>query len=632
MKIPSRDDLRDFRGRARATLSLLWQAAPLWTVLWLSLLAVQGVLPAAIVWLTKWTIDAMNVAIGAGRSWETVQTVAVPVVLMGGVFLLQRMLGGLVQWVSVAQSEYVDDYVTNLIHEKAATVDYEFYEASDYHDLMEQAQSQGTSRVLQLIQNGGSLLQTSVTLLSIGAILVAYSLWIPLALIVSAVPILAVVLYYNRVHHTWWKSATPRRRRTQYYGLLLTTMQAAAEVRMNRLDRPLIEGYRDLRKDLRSERLVLVRNQAFGRFGAALASLLVTGAVMGWIVWEAFAGNATLGDLAAFYQAFTQAQSVTGTALTSAGAVYSNSLFLRHLFDFLDLEPRVVDAPDPKSYPKDLREGVRFEDVTFTYPGTERPALESFSLEIPAGKTVAIVGENGAGKSTFIKLLCRFYDPDSGRITVDGTDLREFSIASVRRRIAVMFQFSMKYQMTAEQNVRLGDPDAEPNAARLREAVVGAGADGLFDRLPNQEKTLLGRWVRRRRRALGRGVAARLVGPGVLPGEPARHPRRAHELHGLLGRERVARPVRPRGRGPDGAHHHPPVHDRPACGHHPRHERGAHRRVGHARGARGPGRPVRQVVGRPDAAARRRRRRLRRRRLRGAPDLSRGSNLGVPRA
>ncbi len=494
MTVPTRNDLREWLGRARATLALLWEAAPLWTALWLALLAMQGTLPAAVVWLTKWTIDAMNLAIGSGRSWETVQTVALPVGLMGGVFLLQRVLGGIVQWVSVAQSEYVDDYVTNLIHEKAATIDYEFYEASDYHDLMEQAKSQGTSRVLQLIQNGGSLLQTSVTLLSIGAILVGYGLWIPLALIVSAVPVLAVVLYYNRIHHAWWKEATPRRRRTQYYGILLTTMQAAAEVRMNRLDRPLIDGYRELRRDLRSERLRLVRDQAIGRFGAALASLLVTGAVMAWIVWEAFAGNATLGDLAAFYQAFTQAQSVTGTALTSAGAVYSNSLFLRHLFDFLDLERRVVDAPDPRSYPEELREGVRFEDVTFTYPGTGRPALESFSLNIPAGKTVAIVGENGAGKSTFIKLLCRFYDPDSGRITVDGVDLRRYSISSVRRRIAVMFQFAMKYQMTAEQNVRLGDPDAEADPTRLRDAVVGAGADELFDRLPQKEKTLLGRW------------------------------------------------------------------------------------------------------------------------------------------
>ena len=133
----TRETVRAFAERARETLSLLWKAAPLWTSLWLALLAVQGVLPAALVTLTKWVIDSMNAAIGSGRSWETVQVVAVPVALMGGVFLLQRVLGGLVQWVSVAQSEYVGDYITNLIQEKASTVDYEFYEASEYHDLME---------------------------------------------------------------------------------------------------------------------------------------------------------------------------------------------------------------------------------------------------------------------------------------------------------------------------------------------------------------------------------------------------------------------------------------------------------------------------------------------------------------
>lgn len=490
----SRANVRAWATRARATLDLLWKAAPLWTVLWLALLAVQGVLPAALVALTKWIIDAMNQAVGMGRSWDTVQIVALPTALLGVVFLLQRVLGGVVQWVSVAQSEFVDDYVTNLLHSKAATVDYEFYEAPEYHDLMEQAQSQGASRVLQLIQNGGSLLQTSVTLISIGAILIGYGLWIPLALVVSAVPVLAVVLYYNRVQHAWWKTATPRRRRAQYYGILMTTMQSAAEVRMNRLAGTLSAGYQSLREGLRGERLDLVRQQALGRFGAAVVSLLVTAAVMGWVVWEAFAGDATLGDLAAFYQAFTQAQAVTGTALTSAGAVYANSLFLRHLFDFLELEPRVVDPADPEPFPEVLAEGVRFENVTFSYPGTSTNALEDFSLEIPAGKTVAIVGENGAGKSTFIKLLCRFYDPTEGRVTVDGTDIREFTQRDIRRRTAILFQFPMRYQMTAEQNVRLGDPDVDPASDRFREAIVGAGADSLVDRLPKGGETLLGRW------------------------------------------------------------------------------------------------------------------------------------------
>ena len=490
----SREAVGAFLARARATLSLLWKAAPVWTAIWFALLAVQGILPAALVTLTKWVIDAMNEAVGSGRSWETVETVVLPVGLMGGVFLLQRVLSGIVQWVSVAQSEYVDDYVTNLIHEKAAAVDYEFYEASEYHDLMEQARSQGTTRVLQLIQNGGSLLQTAVTLISIGVILIGYGLWIPVALVVSAVPILAVVLRYNRIQHAWWKSATPRRRKAQYFGMLLTMMLAAAEVRMNRLDRPLIKGYREIRERLRSERLDIVRQQALGQFGAAAASLFVTAAVMGWVVWQAFAGEATLGDLAAFYQAFTQAQSVTGTALSSAGAVYTNSLFLRHLFEFLDLERRVDDPEVPKTFPAQIREGVRFEDVTFSYPGTTTTALRDFSLDIPAGKTVAIVGENGAGKSTFIKLLCRFYDPDEGRITVDGVDLREFSQLDVRRRTAVLFQHPMKYQMSAEQNVRIGDADVDPTSGRLREAVVGAGADALFDRLPNGDQTLLGRF------------------------------------------------------------------------------------------------------------------------------------------
>jgi ATP-binding cassette subfamily B protein len=132
--------------------------------------------------------------------------------------------------------------------------------------------------------------------------------------------------------------------------------------------------------------------------------------------------------------------------------------------------------------------------VTFTYPGSDEPALDGFNLEIPAGKSVAVVGENGAGKSTFIKLLCRFYDPDQGQLTVDGTDLRRFSLDSIRRRISILFQFPMRYQITVRENISFGDPEAPDTTEALHEAAVAAGADGFISRLPKTYDTILGRW------------------------------------------------------------------------------------------------------------------------------------------
>jgi ATP-binding cassette subfamily B protein len=477
-----------------ATLRIVWEAAPLWATLWALLLAVQGAVPAALVALTKWLVDAVAAAVGSGASAEAVGLVLLPAALMGGLFLLQRILGGLSEWVGVAQSEYVSDHVSALVHDKSSEVDFAFYESPDYHDLLDQVSSQASSRTLQLVTNVGAMGRTVVTLLSIGAILAAYGAWIPLALIASAAPALVIVLRHNREYHAWWQASTARRRLAQYFGLMLTQDAAAAEVRMNRLGRRFADRYLTIRHKLRSERLDLIRRQAVGRVVAAALSLLVTAAVMGWVVWEALHGRATLGDLAAFYQAFTQAQNVAGTLLQSAGSVYTNSLFIRHLFEFLQIEPVVRDPEDPVPFPDEIREGVRFEDVVFSYPGTEHRALDGFDLTIPAGKTVAVVGENGAGKSTFIKLLCRFYDPDRGRVTVDGVDLRRFAQEDLRRHVAVLFQFAMHYHMTARENVRIGDVDAADEAGRLEAAVRSAGAEDLFARLPRGYDTLLGRW------------------------------------------------------------------------------------------------------------------------------------------
>ena len=440
---------------ARRALALIWEAAPVWTVVWAILLLVQGLLPAAVVALTKWVVDGANSVIGSGVSWEAASGLVIPAVLMGSIILLQRILGGVNEWVSTGQAEHVNDHVKGLIHEKASAVDFAFYESSEYHDLLDQVNSQASGRTLQLLANAGALVQATVTFVSIAALLMAYATWIPLALIVSATPAFLIVLKHNRRYHQWWKDTTSDRRKAQYYDLTLTQAYAAAEIRINKIGGLFGDLYKTTRVALREGRLRLLRDQVIARLGAAMIGLVVTGAVMAWIILRALRGQATVGDLALFYSAFSQGQSLMGTVLQSAGGAYTNTLFLDHLFEFLALETQTSEPESPTQYPEPIQEGIRFEDVTFTYPGSDQPALDGFNLEIPAGKSVAVVGENGAGKSTFIKLLCRFYDPDQGRLTVDGTDLRRFSMESIRRRISVLFQFPMRYQITVRGSISL---------------------------------------------------------------------------------------------------------------------------------------------------------------------------------
>lgn len=475
-------------------LRLIWEATGRWTLLWLLLLLVGGVLPATLVYLTKHLVDAVAAAIGGGLSWETVQPVLWPALLMGGVLLLSQGLSGLTGWIRTAQAEHLLDHVKSLIHAKAAEVDLAFYDNPDYYDHLERANSEAASRSLSLLDNLGSLLQNGVTLVSIAAILMHYSVWLPLALLITTLPALFVVVHHHRREHAWWKAHTGDQRKAGYFDRLLTMAFFAPEVRVFDLSDHFRQQYQEVRRRLRQGRLDLMRRQAWASLGAGLVGLLATALVMIWMVGRALRGLASLGDLALFYQAFNQGQGLMRALLSSAGQMYANTLFLEHLFTFLEIPTGLPDPEDPVPVPRHLREGIRFENVTFRYPGSNRPALQQLNLFIPAGQTIAIVGANGAGKSTLIKLLCRFYDPDEGRITIDGIDLRRFRRRELLDVITVLFQFPVPYQDTLARNIALGDLKTPPTRDTIEQAARSAMVDEIARKLPYGYDTPLGKW------------------------------------------------------------------------------------------------------------------------------------------
>lgn len=250
----------------------------------------------------------------------------------------------------------------------------------------------------------------------------------------------------------------------------------------------------------------MLREQGVGKGVAELVALAVAAATIGWMMWRALLGLATLGDIALFYQAFQRAQGLVKGLLADIGQIYSNRLFLENLFEFLALQPQIV-APtreEELAVPAALKDGIRFSGVTFRYPGTDRVALDRFDLTIPAGKTVAIVGANGAGKSTLLKLLCRFYYPDEGHVELDGIDVRRFDPSALRRMITVMFQVPVNYQATVRENITMGArrPDGADSAGgamtegdrrRMEGAAREAGAEEFVRALPQRYETLLGR-------------------------------------------------------------------------------------------------------------------------------------------
>lgn len=482
-------------------LNLLWQTLRLirdgagnLTLLWTGLLVMQGLLPVVTIYLTKLLVDSLVAAMDTGISRESIQPTLLLAGLMAGALLLAELLQSVNGWVYIAQSELMQDHVKKIIHQKSITVDLAFYETPDYYDRLYRAQTEANNKPLALLENAGNLLQNVITFLAMATILLPYGIWLPVALFISTLPAVYVVFYFNQQYHRWWEQTTSDRRRAQYYDIVLTHSVTAPELRLFGFGPYFQATYQALRQRLREERLRLAKAQNLARLGAGLFAGLIAGLVMIWMIWRAFQGVVTLGDLTLFYQTFNRGQGLLRSLLGNIGQIYSNTLFLGNLFEFLELKPQVVAPPRPLSPPAKLSKGVNFRQITFSYPGSQTPVLKDFNLTIPAEQIMAIVGPNGAGKSTLVKLLCRFYDPEKGCVELDGVDIRTLLPEELRRQITILFQFPVSYQTTAGQNIALGDLTAKPNPVYIEAAARGAGAHEFIMRLPQGYDTPIGKW------------------------------------------------------------------------------------------------------------------------------------------
>jgi ATP-binding cassette subfamily B protein len=471
---------------------LVWASAKGWTCLWAAVLVINGVLPIWLMRLIKNLIDELGAAGRASYSWQSVRPAVVTGVLMGASVLLMELLQGVLEWLRTMQVELLQDRICGLVQQKTAEVDLEFYESPACYDQLYRARDEAETRPPALLDSMGSILQNGISLIVLAAVMASYSGWLLVAMFLSLVPAFSIVMRYNWLSHVWWRGTTAERRWIQYYDQKFTSAPVAQEMRLFRLGDGFSKAYQSLREKLRKERLVLIERQTGARMLAASAGLVISGGAVGWMAWRMLRGMATLGDLAFFYQAFAGGQNLVRLLTGSLGQALTSVLHLGELFEFLELKPKIIDPPQPTPAPTVLVEGVRFENVRFRYPDSEREALQDLSLSIPAGKVVAVVGPNGAGKSTLVKLLCRFYDPSAGRITIDGIDLRKMVVDEVRGLSSVLFQLPVSYDATAEENIALGrsasmDRDSVLSAARA------AGAHDVISRLPQGYATRLGK-------------------------------------------------------------------------------------------------------------------------------------------
>jgi ATP-binding cassette, subfamily B, bacterial len=475
------------------TFLLIRDAAGRWTIYWAILLMLQGLLPIATVYLLRALVDSLTAIVQAGSSTEA-NTVYALLGLMIGVQLVAEGLRVMSVYVRTAQSELVQDHIAGLIHRQSVNVDLGFYESPDFYDHLHRAREDTNNRPIALLESTGAIFQNSITLVAMAIVLLRFGIWMPLALLLSALPALFTAARYTTRNHSWSMKTTSDRRRVTYYGWCLTSRDEAAEIRLFQLGDYFRDRYQALRKKLRTEKLQLVKDENRAQVFAGLLGYSVSAASLAWILWRTLQRQLTLGDVALFYQAFNQGQRLMRSVLESLATLYGNSLFLTNLFEFLDLKPKIINSPAPVSPQIPIKQGIRFCNVTFHYPGTNHKALDEFDLTVPAGKIAAIVGPNGAGKSTLIKLMCRFYDPDSGHIELDGINLKAMNVDELKALMTVQFQRAVHYAATAAENIYYSETQVPPDRMNIQAAAAAAQIDQTIGRLPLGYDTPLVTW------------------------------------------------------------------------------------------------------------------------------------------
>lgn len=477
----------------RRALAFVWESSPALAVASIAVRVVQGLLPFGVLYLTKLLIDAVT----DGIRQPSDQTVPEPVILvlwlLAGLAVASALLTVVAGLISRVHAQVVTDHMHTILQAKSVEVDLEYYENARYQDTLHRAQQEAPYRPTTILNSLLQFGQDSISLLAMGGVL-WWLHWatIPI-LILAAVPYLFVRFRQSNRLFAWERERTPLERKTWYVNMLLTRAEAAKEIRLFDLGPRLRAGFQEARAVLRHERIALERRWALAGLAAQIVGVAGVFGVYSFVAIRTFQGALTVGDLVMYFQAVQRSSGFLEGIGWSVSSLYESSLFLTTLEEFLGIKSRLPVAAHPKVFPQPIRQGIRFEGVSFQYPHEERVAIRDFTFAIKPGEHVAFVGANGAGKTTLVKLLCRLYDPSAGRITVDGIDLRDYEITDVRRAISGIFQDFVKFQLSARDNIALGVPSSDGGPSAVIQAAKQAGVHEAIERLPNGYESMLGK-------------------------------------------------------------------------------------------------------------------------------------------
>ncbi len=470
------------------SLKLAWRSSKKLCLAVALLTVITSALPLLIAYIGKIIIDAIVAnAVSVSLVWVGIE--AIVVIIQTGVlrflFLSQSLLGA-----------KLGADVNILILEKAVTLNLSHFEDSEVYDQLTRARQQASVRPVAMVTDTLQLVQNTLTFFGYVGLLFACSPWMVLGLVLAAIPATVSEMRFSNSAFRLRNRRSPDTRRLNYLEYVLATDEHVKEVKVLGLSHLFLDRYKAFARQFYNEDKTLsIQRSKWSYF----LSLLATGTFYtcyGFLALWAALAKITLGQLTLYIMAFRQGQQAFQTGLTAIGNMYEGNLYMSNLFDFLSI-PTSRNEPIEKTEflsTEFLEFGIRFEDVGFQYPGKTNWALRRISLFIPKGQSLALVGHNGAGKSTFIKLILRLYSPTEGRILLDGIDLKRWPSDLLYKRMGVVFQDFNQYQLTVRENVGVGSVPDMTNDTRVRSSIERGGADPVIAELPQGIETQLGRW------------------------------------------------------------------------------------------------------------------------------------------
>ncbi len=474
-------------------IGLVWSTSKVLTVIFGALTVLAGLMPTAIAYVGKLIVDQVLVAADSGLTADRNLAFAW-VGLEAGLVVV---LAGIQRGLSVCQSllrAQLGHRVNVMILEKALTLDLAQFEDSEFYDKLTRARREASSRPLSLVKRTFQLGQNAISLITAGALLWQFSPWTVLILFGAGLPAFFVETKFSGEAFRLFRWRSPESRKQMYIETVLAREDYAKEVKLFGLGDMLLERYRSIFETLYGEDRSLTMRRGFWGY---LLGLISTGAFYGayaWVVYDTVLGQISLGDMTMYLALFRQGQGAVSASLDSIGGMYEDNLYLSTLYELLEEPTQAADGTAWEGpHPED---GLRFEDVWFSYPGQDGWALSGVTLHLTPGEKLALVGENGSGKTTLIKLLTRLYSPDKGRILLDGLDLQEWDTDRLKRRVGVIFQDFVRYQFTVGENIGVGDVEAFEDHERWEAAARQGMAEPFIEEMEEEYDTQLGRWFK----------------------------------------------------------------------------------------------------------------------------------------